>query len=107
MVEWFRYGAVKSAAGACSGDAGYTAIVDPLVIEALETQTEVEIVVWTAFVSFSDHDPLTRVIEDLSGPDFIVSSKDSIAAVGLATLDGVAALSHHPDVVGIKLNESN
>ncbi len=95
-------------ASACSADTREPAPVDPLVFQALETQAEVEIVVVTAFVSFIAYDPQDRVLGDVSSNGLRLTSKrTALELVGLATMDGVTALSKHPDVVSIKLNDSN
>lgn len=95
-----------------------TAIIDPAIWEALETQTEVEVLIslrtrvdphlpteeWeTALRRRTTDDLQTAVLSVLTEDDFVLTNqhKNSPALAGRITISGLEKLAVHPDVVGI------
>lgn len=92
-----------------------TAIIDPAIWEALETQTEVEVLIslkeldlpieqWTTDLR-RQHAPEVqdRVLAVLTENDFVLTRQFEIspALAGRITKSGMEKLAVHPDVVGI------
>lgn len=95
-----------------------TAIIDPAIWDALETETEVEVLIslreldgpiseWTTELR-RQHAPEVQasVLSILTEDEFVLTHQFDISAAlaGLITKSGMEKLAVHPDVVGINLN---
>ena len=95
-----------------------TAIIDPAIWEALETQTEVDVLIslreldgpmadWTTELRRQHAaDIQAKVLSILTEDDFVLTRQFEISAAlaGLITKSGMGKLAAHPDVVGISLD---
>ena len=80
--------------------------VDPLVMEALQTEAYVEVIVFMRWLGASGSVAQDDVLGSVNDGEFKLSSKwSSFALIGLASADGVEVLSRHPYVSDIQLRE--
>ena len=117
LVGGFLTGAATAVAGQEP-----TAVIDPAVLEALETAGEVEVIIQLVAPAVPPPDQLTpetleayrqqvaavqdRVLAKLSAADFTLTRQYSVvpALAGRITASGVEQLRGHPDVKTVSLN---
>ena len=95
-----------------------TAFIEPAVLEALETEGEVEVIIGLklpevplaeatlAELRQNAAERQARVLAVLTPSDFTLIRQYEVAAAlfGRVTLTGVQKLANHPDVVGVGIN---
>ncbi len=95
-----------------------TAIIGPGVLEALETETEIDVLISLGGLDIPVEEQTTedkrrnaserqaRVLSVLTASDFTLNRKFEISAgfTGRITKDGLQKLATHPDVTAIALN---
>lgn len=91
----------------CSSESASRTPVDPQVMEALQTESYVEVIVFVGgFLGAPGRVVQDDVLGSVSEEEFKLSSRFStVALIGLVSADGVEVLSRHRYVSGIQPRE--